>query len=175
MHDRGRGEMPILHVSQWGWVAVLLSSVFWKKNKDLVLKTDGQHLGKGDYRAMSYLGKYRTSFPNYLLLGFSTHVIFLQANQRVVGLKKQIAVQAAQISVSSDFIISLHRLSSSSQKKSFHDGRTQCALLSTALLEWELLFTCSVISHMMLVCLHWTNKHKQEQVQIKWADRLDLY
>lgn len=69
-------------------MAVLLSNVFWKKNEDLVLKTDGQHLGKGDYRAMSYLGKYRTSFPNYLLLGFSTRVIFLHMNHRVVGLKK---------------------------------------------------------------------------------------
>lgn len=56
-------------------MAVLHSSVFWKRNKDLVLKTDGQHLGKGDYRPMSYLGKYRTSFPNYLFLVFSTHIL----------------------------------------------------------------------------------------------------
>lgn len=53
-------------------MAVLLSSVFWKKNEDLVLKTDEQHLGKGDYRPMSYLGKYKISSPNHLLLGFST-------------------------------------------------------------------------------------------------------
>lgn len=56
-------------------MTVLLSSVFWKKNEDLVLRTDGQHLGKRNYRVMGYLGKYRTPFPNYLLLVFSTRDI----------------------------------------------------------------------------------------------------
>lgn len=61
--------------------AVLLSSVFWKKNEDLVLKTDEQHLRKGDYRAMSYLGKYRISSPNHLFLGFSTRDILASESE----------------------------------------------------------------------------------------------
>lgn len=97
-------------------------------------------------------------------------VIYLQVNQRVSGSEKTNSSPCS----SNLYFIRFHNLSAQTLillTKEVLPGweEAMCPPLLTALLGREILVTCSVISHMMLVCLHWTNKHKQEQVQTTQA------